>query len=237
MAASRPAARISFTRSSSSSLDAFSFSSISVTRIGFVERLISFLAPDVAVGQAADLVGVLDGDVARPYPLLHFGGQHQQAEPLADVALGPPHPPGDLALGPARLDQQGEPACLVNRVEVLAHQVLYQGGNEPLVVAGNLSHEGRYLAQAGLVGGGHPPVARHQHPPTVAVRAVAADRDRGEDPHFPHRLDEGVEVSEAGTHVVSPVQVPNVDHQYHALLFCHDAPPSGPFYIECNTDL
>ena len=47
-------------------------------RLGGVDRLGGqagqLLGLYVAVGQAADLVGVVDGDVARPYLLLHFGG-------------------------------------------------------------------------------------------------------------------------------------------------------------------
>ena len=132
---------------------------------------------------------------------------------------------GDLALGPARLDQHGEPACLVDRVQVLADQVLDQGGNQALVVAADIDHQSWHPAEAGLLRGGHPTVARYQHPPAVAVGAVAGDRDRGEDPNLAHGLHQGVEVPKPGTHVASPVQVPNVDHQYHALLFCHDAPP------------
>ena len=54
---------------------------LSQHRLGSVDRLGGqagqLVGSDVAVGQAADLVGVADGDIARPHLLLHFGGQGQ----------------------------------------------------------------------------------------------------------------------------------------------------------------
>ena len=101
-------------------------------------------------------------EYARRDTLLHDRREIEQPEGVADVRAGAAYLLRELLVGGAEVVKQllvGR--CLLERVELLAVQVLDQGVPEQVVVLG-LLNDGADLGQPGPLGGAPPPLAHDE---------------------------------------------------------------------------
>ena len=105
------------------------------------------------VGMGEQGAGMAGGEGAFADLDLHGGGQVEQAEGVGDVAAGFADGLAELLLGHAELLEQAAVAFgFLDGVEVLALQVLDQGGGHGVGV-GEVADQGRHFVQSGGLGG------------------------------------------------------------------------------------